>query len=127
MIHSKKQLKVTKDLDNKLNELSNKTKSLYSKHNKYTPLSDSLLESTLEDIMKSPEDSHIILKDNISNGANKVNIFITKGFLGNAPDDIAQVSTSKAACAVFDVFNREGIDYDIPLLKSTNFIGSNWY
>ncbi len=117
-----KQLKVTKDLDNKLTELSNKTKSLYSKHNKYTPLSDSLLESTIDDIMKSPEDSNIILKDNISNGANKVNIFITKGFLGNAPDDIAQVSTSKAASAVFDIFNREGVDYDIPLLKSTNFI-----
>lgn len=117
-----KQLKVTKDLDNKLNELSNRTKSLYSKHNKYTPLSDSLLESTLGDIMKSPEDSNIILKDDISNGANKVNIFITKGFLGNAPDDIAQVSTSKAASAVFDVFNREDVDYDIPLLKSTNFI-----
>ena len=113
------QLKVTNELDGMLQQLSGRVNSLSSKKNSYTPLADMLLENTIDRVISSePEDAHIILKDDISNGANKVNIFITKGFLGNAPDDIAQTTTSKASAAAFDLLDTTEINYDKNILKT---------
>ena len=112
------QLKVTKDLDDKLQQLTGKVNTLASKKNSHTPLADMLLNTEVNNLIGSePEDSHIILKDDISNGANKVNVFITKGFLGNAPDDIAQTKHSKASAASFEILDTTKDTYDKNILK----------
>lgn len=102
-------LEVSKKLDGLLSELSGSDYSLYSKKSNATPLADMLLEDAIDMRYYDPEDPLVNIKDDISNGANYANIFITKGLL-DSRDSIAMTDNTGLVTAKFGIL-PDNIEY----------------